>query len=143
MSASTRFLARLFGTYCLIMAFAMALNRDAMVNTVAALAQDAPVMFVLGVFTLFGGLAMLLVHNRWKGDGYAVVVTLLGWITLLKGLLIVLIAPRNATGLYLEYMHYAKMFYVCAAWSAVIGAYLCYGGFVARGPINTIAGRPR
>lgn len=39
------------------------------------------------------------------------------------------IAPADAPGFYLGTLHYAQMFYVYAGISAVIGGYLCYGGF--------------
>lgn len=41
-------------------------------------------MFIVGIITLFGGLALVLVHNRWNRGGYTLVVTLLAWITLPK-----------------------------------------------------------
>jgi len=80
---------------------------------------------------VLGGLAMVLVHNRWQGGGHTVVVTLLAWITLLKGLMFLLISPADAPSFYLGTLHYAEMFYVYAGISALIGAYLCYGGFRA------------
>jgi hypothetical protein len=50
-------------------------------------------MLVLGVSTLAAGLAMVLAHNIWSGDALAVIVTLMGWLTLalIKGLLFLLL----------------------------------------------------
>ena len=129
MSASTRFLCRLLGLYCLIAAFCMVWRRQSFLETVTALVHDAPLMFIVGIVTVLGGLALVLGHNRWRGGGHTVVVSLLAWITLLKGLLFLLIAPAHAAAFYLGRLHYAQMFYVYASLSAAIGAYLCYGGF--------------
>jgi len=136
MTVTTRFLCRLLGVYCLIAAFAMALHRDIFLETVTALVHDAPLMFFIGIVTTLSGLALVLVHNRWTGGGYAVVVTLLGWITLLKGLLFLFISPANAPSFYLGALHYAQMFYIYAGVSACVGAYLCYGGFRPSAPTN-------
>ena len=129
MTAATRFLCRLLGLYCLIAAFSMALHRETFVKIVTALVHDASLMFVVGIITVLGGLALILVHNRWQGGGHVVVVSILAWITLLKGLLFLFIAPAYAPAFYLGTLHYAQMFYVYASLSAVIGVYLCYGGF--------------
>ena len=67
MSVRTVFLARLFGLYCLIMAAAMPSQPEAFVTIVHALIADAPLVLIAGVFTLFGGLAIVLLHNYWWG----------------------------------------------------------------------------
>jgi hypothetical protein len=41
----------------------------------------------LGAITLAAGLAMVLAHNIWSGGALVVVVTVVGWITLIKSLL--------------------------------------------------------
>jgi hypothetical protein len=132
MTATTRFLCRLLGLYCLIAAFSMALHREIFLDIVTALVHDASLMFVVGIITVLGGLALVLVHNRWQGSGHVVVVSILAWITLLKGLLLLFITPANAPAFYLGALHYPRLFYVYASVSAIIGMYLCYGGFRIR-----------
>jgi len=129
MTATTRFLCRLLGLYCLIAALSMVLRREVFLETVTTLVHDAPLMFFVGIITLLGGLALVLVHNRWEGGAHTVVVSLLAWITLLKGILFLFIPPADAPGFYLGTLHYAQLFYFYAGLSALIGAFLCYGGF--------------
>ena len=81
LNARTVFLARLFGLYCIIMAAAMLSRPEAFVTTVNALVADAPLVLIASVFTLFGGLALVLLHNYWSGGALSVIVTLLGWLT--------------------------------------------------------------
>jgi vacuolar-type H+-ATPase subunit I/STV1 len=95
-SKETRFLSRLFGVYCLIIALAMLAQREATVLTINALLHDRPLMYVLGVLCLFAGLAMVLIHNVWSGGAAAVVVTVMGWLTLLKGVAFVAGARHKA-----------------------------------------------
>ena len=86
MSVRTVFLARLFGLYCIIMAAAMLAQPEAFVTTVNAFVANAPLVLTAGVFTLFGGLALVLLHNYWSGGARTVIITLLGWLTLIKAI---------------------------------------------------------
>ncbi len=129
MPTHTRFLSKLLGLYCLIMAALLAADRASVLATVDSLTRDRPLMFVVGIFTLFAGLAMVLVHNVWSGGALAVVVTLLGWLTLAKALFILLLAPASATGFYAYPLHLGVSYFVYPAVSAALGLYLAYGGF--------------
>lgn len=133
--ASTAFLCRWFGVYCLIVALSMATHRDAYVITVTALAHDAPLIFILGVLTTLGGLALVLVHHQWRGNHYVRVVTVLAWAVLLKGLLFLFGGPSAVSSFYLGTLRYAQLFYGYAALCALLGVYLCLGGFGSRAPI--------
>jgi len=84
MSPRTLFLSRLIGLYCILGALSMMTRRQATVETVTALLQNPAMMLILGVITLAAGLAMVLAHNIWSGRALTVIVTLVGWITLVK-----------------------------------------------------------
>lgn len=127
--APTTFLCRWLGVYCLIVALSMVLHRDAYLTTVAAMAHEAPLMLILGIFTTLGGLALVLVHNQWRADHYAPVVTILAWAVLLKGLLFLFLGPSAAPSFYLGTLRYAQLFYGYVALCALLGIYLCLGGF--------------
>jgi hypothetical protein len=107
----------------------MVVRRQATVDAVAALLQNAPLPFVVGVIALVAGLAMILSHNVWTGGVLPVIVTLIGWLTLIKSLLFLFLPPQAVAGLYLGRLHYEHFFYLYAAISFVLGAYLTYGGF--------------
>jgi hypothetical protein len=130
MSPLTVFLSKLFGLYYLFAALAMILHKQRFVETVTALLRDASVMFLAGVLTLLGGLALVLAHNVWSRGALAVVVTLIGWITLVKGLLFLFLTPETEAEVFLTNLHY-QLFYVYGAISLVLGAYLAYGAFTS------------
>ncbi|MGB7284896.1 MAG: hypothetical protein WBE13_21725, partial [Candidatus Acidiferrum sp.] len=67
--------------------------------------------------------------NIWTGGALPVIVTLLGWITTLKGLFFLILTPNAAVGFYLGTLHYAQFFYFYATFCLVLGTYLTYGGF--------------
>ena len=131
MSDKTRFLARLIGLYCLLVVLVMALQREAWTAAVAALVQEPPLMLMLGTCIVAAGLALVVAHNVWSGGALPVVVTVIGWLTLLKGLMLWVLTPAAAAGLYLERLHYSELYYLYCAFSGAIGLYLAVSGFAA------------
>ena len=131
MSPRTVFLSRLLGLYYIFAALSMFLHKQSSVETVTAVLQNAPVMFVVSILALLAGLAMVLTHNIWSGGGVTVVVTLIGWIVVIKGLLFLSLSPEMQATFFLGNLHFGQMFYMYAAISLVLGAYLAYGGFKA------------
>jgi len=129
MTAATRFLSRLLGLYCLIVGLAMLAHKGATVAVVTSLLHDRPLMYVLGVIVVFAGLAMILVHNRWSGGPIPVTVTVIGWLTLVKGVTFLGWAPTQIADFYLGRLHYAQLYYLYSAITVALGGYLTYGGF--------------
>jgi len=132
MSPRTLFLSRLIGLYCILVALSMVTHRQATVETVTTLVRTPSMMFVLGVITLAAGLAMVLAHNIWSGGALVVVVTLVGWLSMIKGLLFLFLPPEMEAGFFLGQLHYQQLFYLYAVVSLVLGIYLTYGGFKPR-----------
>ena len=127
MSPRTRFLSRLIGLYCILISLSMVTHKQPTVEAVSSLVQNAPLMFLVGVIVLAVGLAMILGHNVWSGGALPVVVTLVGWVSFSKGLLILFLSPQVAPALLLEGTHYEQFFYLYACISLLLGAYLIYG----------------
>jgi vacuolar-type H+-ATPase subunit I/STV1 len=132
MSPRTLFLSRLIGLYCILAALSMMTRRQATVETVTALLQNPSMMLILGAITLAAGLAMVLLHNIWSGGALAVVVTLVGWITLVKGLLFLFLPHEMEAGFFLGQLHYQQLFYLYGVISLVLGVYLTYSGFASK-----------
>jgi putative exporter of polyketide antibiotics len=132
MSLRTLFLSRLIGLYCILVALSMITRRQATLEWVTALVHDPSMIFVLGAITLIAGLAMVLTHNIWSGGALVVIVTLVGWITLIKSLSFLFLPPQIEAGLFLKRLHYEQLFYLYCAFSLVLGIYLTYSGFKSR-----------
>ena len=132
MSSRTIFLSRLIGLYCIVIAVSMMTRRQATVETVTALLQNPSMMLIVGIITLAAGLAVVLAHNIWSGSALVVVVTLVGWITLIKSLFFLFLPPEIEAGLFLGQLHYRQLFYLYTTISLVLGVYLTYGGFKSR-----------
>jgi len=139
MSSRTIFISRLVGLYCLAVSLVMFTHKAAMVEIENTLVHTPAMLFIGGIITLVAGLAIVLSHNVWSGGALPVVVTALGWVSLIKGLF--LLWPGTTIGFW-ESFHYEKLFYLYASISFVIGAYLTYEGFRTR-RVNQISGMRR
>lgn len=132
MSPRTIFLSRLIGLYCIVVALSMMTRRQATLETVTAILQSPSMTLILGVITLTAGVAMVLGHNIWSGSALPVIVTVIGWMTLIKGLFFLFLPPEMEAGLFLRQLHYQQLFYLYGAFSLVLGIYLTYSGFTSR-----------
>jgi hypothetical protein len=130
MSTRTIFLARLIGLFSLVVSVAMFLHKQAMIETVTAMVRDQPLLFVLGMLGLLAGLAMVLAHNVWSGGALPIVVTLFGWILLIRGTILLLLSPDTLVSL-MDSIHFERLFYFSAGITLVLGLYLTYAGFRA------------
>jgi hypothetical protein len=131
MSARTSFLSKLIGIYCVFVSIAMALNKPATIQTVLELVNNGPLVFVFGLILVAAGLAMILSHNIWTGGALPVIVTIVGWLTLGKGLVFLFLPPPAAVGIFVWGNAYEQFYYLDSAVAFVLGAYLTYGGFKA------------
>src|ERR1019366_2325413 len=95
MSRLTVFLARLIGLFTVLLIAALLLHGSAMIQTAIG---DKPVMFTYAIISLALGLAMILGHNVWWGGALPVVVPLVGWLILAKGLLLLFLTPQGLLG---------------------------------------------
>jgi hypothetical protein len=62
-------------------------------TSLVVLGADPALLFVVGAFTVLVGLAVVIAHNRWSGGPLAIVVTLYGWLMLIRGLTYVSLSP--------------------------------------------------
>jgi ABC-type amino acid transport system permease subunit len=128
MSPRTAFLSRLIGLFSILVSLALATHKQATVDTLTALVHNPPMLLIFGIVWLPVGLAMVLGHNVWSGGALPVIVTLVGWLILLRGLLLLFLSPEAAVGLFAG-LHFEHLFYLYLVISFVLGLYLTYGGF--------------
>ena len=131
MSRLTVFLSRLIGLFAILFALCLITHKQATVETMTALVQNPPLLLIFGMVWLATGLAIVLGHNAWSGGALPVVVTLVGWLILIRGLLLLFLSPAAAIGLFAG-LHFEELFYVYLAISLLFGIYLTYNGFRSR-----------
>jgi hypothetical protein len=136
MSSRTVFLAKLIGLYALVFGISMLANRQGTLTAVSSLLRDPGLVLVSGVFALGVGLAMVLAHNAWSGGALTIVVTLIGWLSTFKGLVLLFLSSADALAGYVQAIQYERLYYLYAAVTLILGAYLTYAGFAASRSIN-------
>jgi hypothetical protein len=122
------FLAKLIGPFFLIVALSLLVNQ-AQFRTIADEFMRSPALvFLTGLMILPVGLAIVLTHNVWTGD-WRVLITLLGWLTIVSGA-VRLLVPQRALSIGRKLYAKPNVLYVSAAIWLVIGAVLCFFGYL-------------
>ena len=100
MSATTVFLGRLLGLYLVAISLGMLANRRRTVDTLDEMARSGSWMLFSGMVATAAGLAVVLGHQVWSGGALPVVVTLMGWAALLKGVTLLLVPAERMADAY-------------------------------------------
>jgi hypothetical protein len=128
MSPLTIFLAKLLGLYCIVVALAMMTRKQNAIETLKAFIANPPLLLFAEVISLACGLAMIIGHNIWSGGALPVVVTLVGWLMVIRGAGLLALSPA-ATAKLVEALRYEQLFYFYLGGTLVLGLYLTRAGF--------------
>jgi len=130
MSPVTRYLSRLLGVFLLVTAVSEWTQSGLLTVVAPAMIDQPALLWVSGLLTFAGGLAIVVGHNVWH-EPAAAVVSLLGWIMAIKGAALLLV-PAVGWKAFLDALHYPSHSWVYTIIPAVAGAYLTYAGFLRR-----------
>jgi hypothetical protein len=131
MKPLTVFLGRFLGLFTLITSFWLLVERQTTLSTIPALLGNRPAMVILAIIALAGGLAIVLAHNIWSGGVLPVLVTLIGWVMLIRGVSFLFLPPEVTLHI-LAAMQIERFFYIYFAIPFVLGLYLTYISFSQR-----------
>jgi hypothetical protein len=131
MSRLTAFLAKLIGSFMVIVGVAIGLHKQASVESIEAIAQTPVLLLVMGLITLAVGLALVFRHNAWSGGVVVIAITLVGWIILLRAVLLLFVSPQTVASL-LVAIRIEGFFYGYVGAAIVIGCCLAYAGFASQ-----------
>jgi hypothetical protein len=130
MRRQTVFLARLFGLGMTIIAIWILADEADLSTIVQQLVRDRPATFLLSLICLISGLAVVVGHQVWSGGIAPVLVTLVGWLLLLRGLVLLLL-PANLLESLADALVGARWLYFAGTVALVLGLILTYAGFRA------------
>jgi hypothetical protein len=128
MSSLTRFLGRLIGLFLILFSLAMVSHKQATLEAVTTLLHDPSALLILAMILLSAGLAIVIAHNVWSGGALPVIVTLVGWLMLIRGLILLFLSPATVIGLF-RTLQFEHLFYWYFAIPLILGAYMTYSGF--------------
>jgi uncharacterized membrane protein len=125
----THFLARLLGLFCIIVAVVMFSRKHAMLEIVASCIQNRSLLFLVEILGLIAGLGIVLGHNVWSRGLLALIVTLMGWVTLMRSVILLFLSPE-AIERFIKAIRYEQNYYAFTGVVLLIGLYLTIAGFV-------------
>jgi hypothetical protein len=92
---TSKMIAGLMGPTLVAIAAAVLLNLGSFHELVEQISRDPGVIFLSGILLFVVGLSIVRAHNIWAG-GWPVLVTVLGWLAILSGLVRMLFPIRLA-----------------------------------------------
>ena len=132
MAFRTLFLSRLLGLFFLICGLAMLVHKQVFTDAIATASGNPIAMLWISLIISLAGLAMVLAHNVWSKCPVAVIVTLLGWLTLIKGITYLLLPAKWLGEFFQAVLNCGECLYAVTAFLMVLGAYLTYEGFKSK-----------
>jgi uncharacterized membrane protein HdeD (DUF308 family) len=122
------FIARLLGPLLLVTGAATLMNQASVRQMATDFLESRPLVYVVGVLTLLGGLVILNTHNVWAG--WPVIITIFGWLCVIGGAIRILV-PDTVRGLGEAMLKKPNVLTGSGAGQALVGAVLCYFGYLA------------
>ena len=141
MPALTIYLSRLIGVVSLIIAAAMLADKALVVAAIGSMGEDRAPLLLLGFVRVACGAAIVLVHNVWSRGFWPLLVTLVGWFMLVRGVMVLFVPPDVMAGL-IAAAHIDDFYYLYAAIPLMLGAYLTLRGFSATAPPIQMSAQP-
>ena len=127
--ANSKTLAGLIGPTLIALAAALLINLGSISTLVESVSRDPALVLVSGVLSFVAGLAVVRVHNYWAGD-WSVLVTILGWLLLVGGLVRILF-PIWLAGMAANFSQNTGFIAGEAVVFLVIGAFLSYKAYIS------------
>ena len=118
------FIAKIFAVVYVTMGIGMLLNFKYYQKTMKDVMKSSAVALYGGMCALAVGFVIVWLHNFWVCD-WTVIITVLGWLALVKGVLLLLIPGPflNFSKIFVKYMWFTPVF------ALIIGLVLGYFGF--------------
>lgn len=129
--ARTRGFARVLGPYLVIAALAAMIRVSDLSTLLTEFESNFVWPWVTGAFVLIIGLTVIALHPYWRGAA-AMVVSVLGWLTTLKGLFL-LVTPQQYLSFGDSVIDAKGWWLAMLALSALVGLYLTYVGWKPTG----------
>lgn len=116
-------IAQILGIFFAVVGIAMVVNSKSVVGAIEESVSHKGVVFLWGLLALFMGAVIVSVNNTWT-SGLPLLITILGWLALIKGVFI-LLAPAAAVALYRKFSK-GGMVVFCGVVAFVLGLVLFY-----------------
>jgi hypothetical protein len=125
---STYFLAQLIGLVLLSVGASILFQKRVFMKVLNNITGNRSSLFMVGVILLLSGLSVVLTHNIWNAGFLPLVITLIGWILILRGIMSMFV-PGDGIARMISWLKVEELSWLYAILVLVIGAYLTWAGF--------------
>lgn len=123
----SRFLAKVMGIYFVTVSLAMLTKTQLFEMNIQTFVNNGPVMLMSGFFTLILGIMLVVSHQVWEWS-WRLIITLLGWLTFLKGS-VILFNPQLIVTMSTTFITNSTAIYAAICFDGILGLLLIYCGF--------------
>jgi len=128
---STYFLGQIIGIIFLVGGLSILFQKKVFVEVVNDIVSNRALLWMMGVISLLGGLLIVLTNNIWYGGFFPFVITLIGWIMILRGIF-GMFASHETVSSWTHKLKVIKLSWLYAVIILLVGLYLTLGGFAGR-----------
>ncbi len=121
------YIAKLIGPIMLVVGLGMLLNGAVYRAVVAQFLQSYALIYLSGIAGMLIGLALVHAHNEWRAD-WRVIITLLGWLSLIGGIFRTLV-PQEVAAIGSGLFANAATLMIAGFVVLVLGGVLSYFGY--------------
>lgn len=129
MDSTTLFLAQLMGPTMLAVGLGIFFSKNYYAKVYRNLENETLAVLMSGIAALVIGIVVVMSHNVWGGF-IATVVTLVGWLSIVKGLLLI-ISPKTVDRLGDRLSANPSLFPIIGTVYAALGAIISYVAYLA------------
>jgi uncharacterized membrane protein len=124
---SSTFIAKLIGPLLVVIGVGMLTNQDTYHALVSEFLHSRALVYLSGLLSLLGGLAIVNVHNSWRAE-WLVIITILGWLMLIGGIVRIVLPHFTVSLGTAVYGSFAAVVIVGIV-GLVIGGFLTFKGY--------------
>jgi hypothetical protein len=128
MSPLTIFLGKFLGLTYLLTCLVSVARPKATLDAANSMAEDSGLLLISGIFTMAAGVAVVIGHNIWSGGALPVAVTVLGWLMLIKGVVLMAAPPRILIASY-SFLNSPSRFRLVLIPATIFGAWMTVMAF--------------
>lgn len=123
----SKFLSKVIGLYEIIISIAILTNMQQFTVGIQGLMNNDSLMLYIGCITIIMGILLVVSHNLWQWS-WRVLVTIVAWVVLLKGISILLV-PHTSDQITMYFITNSNFAYSVAVTDLLLGLLFCYFGF--------------
>ena len=122
------FLAKIIGLYLIVDGLVVLLRHKELVPLVDEFRNNRFAVVFCGLIVFLLGILVTTSHNIWTGAGFQIAVTIIGWLLVIKGL-VVSIMPQDFTDKMIVWVNKPVLYKVAGIVAILVGVWLSTAGF--------------